>query len=279
VSTPTECQQAATARLIERAHLAAVAALGDNQYEEGALAEYLGAGGFNATWGTFKPLIHPVPGNDEYDTPDASGYFQYFGAAANPAGASYYSYQLGPWHIVALNSNCSDLGCIDSIHGQVTSAELHWLASDLARARQRCILAYWHHPLFTSTVGLGGDPGLVPLWRMLFTAKVDVVLNGHAHDYERFALRDPSGKATLAGIREFVVGTGGESHFAFRRGHSRASQRRDARDFGVLFLTLHRKSYDWRFRSVRSVVRDRGFTRCHYKPSARARRSGGFGSE
>jgi len=263
-TTATECQQAATARLIKRAHPAAVAALGDNQYENGGLAEYFGTGAFDATWGAFKPLIHPVPGNEDYATANASGYFQYFGGAADPAGASYYSYELGAWHVIALNSNCSDLGCVNSLHGQMTSAELRWLASDLAGARQRCILAYWHHPLFTSTLMLGGERALLPLWRMLFSARVDVVLNGHAHDYERFARRSLAG-ATPAGIREFVLGTGGRSLFNFKMHISSTSQRRDRRDFGALFLILHRDSYDWAFRTIRGVERDRGSDRCHHK--------------
>ena len=260
----SQCEQSATARLITRAHPSAVAALGDDQYEHGGLREFIGPGAFNDTWGAFKPLIHPVPGNEEYAiSPTASGYFEYFGSIAGADHLGYYSYQLGDWHLIALNSSCSDLGCSDSPRGRVSTAEVEWLGADLAQARGQCILAYWHHPLFSSTIGLRGQRGVAPLWKALFRAHADVVLNGHAHDYERFARQDPNGRLTPVGIREFVVGTGGRNHHHFTDRALKATQRRDEDDFGVLFLTLHPDRYDWQFRTTHGNVEDRGSTRCH----------------
>jgi hypothetical protein len=259
----TACRQSATASLIADAHPSAVAPVGDIQYETGALAEFTGTGAFDDSWGELKPLMHPVPGNHEYTvSPTASGYFEYFGSAAGPLGRGYYSYQLGKWHLIALNSACSDFECNNSEFGRVTTAELRWLASDLAHARHRCILAYWHHPLFSSSA-IGGEIGVAPLWRMLFRARADVVLNGHVHSYERFAQQDPNGRPTRNGIREFVVGTGGKSLLPFSSTHVLASQHRDGDDFGALLLTLRPNRYDWRFRTTRGTVEDSGSTRCH----------------
>jgi acid phosphatase type 7 len=264
VPKPNECGGSATGAEINRAHPTVVAALGDNQYEYGTLAEFLAPGAFNETWGAFKSRIRPVPGNHEYTiSPTASGYFDYFGVAAGPDARGYYSYQLGAWHLIALNSSCASTGCGDTKLGRTTTAQLRWLKSDLAHTRARCILAYWHHPLFSSTVGLNNELGVAPLWRILFDAKADVVLNGHAHDYERFARQDPDGQPTPRGIREFVVGTGGRNHGQLALTHVRTSQVRDGDEFGALFMTLHKGSYSWEFRNVEGVLRDHGSTRCH----------------
>jgi hypothetical protein len=260
--TSDACEQAATARLVEAARPTNVAILGDIQYEHATLPEFMGPGAFNETWSALKPLIRAVPGNHEYSSsPTAAGYFEYFGSTAGPAGRGYYSYRLGNWHVIALNSSCSDI-CRDANTGVVSSAELRWLKSDLAYVHGQCILAYWHHPRFSSTVGLGEELGVSPLWRLLYRAKADVVLNGHAHDYERFALQDWKGRPTPRGIREFVVGTGGKSHFHFAR-PSRTSERRDEHDFGVLLLGLHPERYAWRFVTVHGAVVDRGSNVCH----------------
>ena len=258
-----ECNQLATARLIARVRPNAVAALGDNQYEHGALSDYLGAGAFNTTWGMFKSRIHPVPGNDDYGTPGAAGYFGYFGAAAGSPLRGYYSYNLGSWHLLALNSNCTDAGCGDLATGGVSTAEVDWLRSDLARVRGRCILAYWHHPLFASTIMLGNEGGVRPLWSVLYEAHADVVLNAHAHNYERFAPQEPYGHPTSAGVRQFIVGTGGKSFFSFVRPFVATSRFRDNEHFGVLFLNLHRASYDWRFAVPGGGVVDKGHSHCH----------------
>lgn len=262
--TTDACRQEETARLIESEHPDAVAPLGDNQYLKGELSEFDSEGAYNETWGRFNSIAHPVPGNHEYETPEAEGYFDYFGPAiaGTAAGGGYYSYDLGAWHIVALNSNCTDLLCEDSETGLVSSAEESWLGSDLASHANQCILAYWHHPAFTSSTVIEDSPQVLGLWNILYAAHADVVLNGHDHKYERFAQQDPSEHATSAGIREFVVGTGGESLFPAGAPVPNLEVL-DEKDFGVLFLTLHPSSYDWAFRSTSGAVLDSGTTACH----------------
>ena len=158
--------------------------------------------------------MHPVPGNHEYDTSGAAGYFEYFGdndvTTGSPGG--YYSFNIGSWHVIALNSDCSASGCSDSVAGTTSTAQVTWLQSDLAANRSPCVLAYWHHPLF-SAGDIGDSPGVAPLWTALYNAHADVILNGHDHLYERYAQMDPNGNATTNGIREFVVGTGARIWF------------------------------------------------------------------
>jgi hypothetical protein len=264
------CQQSATEALAQSQHPNAVLVLGDNQYDSGAFSEYQGS--YNNSWGALNPIVHPVPGNHEYSTSGAAGYFQYFGQAiANPQNTpgGYYSFNLGSWHIVALNSNCSDQhACSDALAGGTTSAQTAWLQSDLAANRSECVLAMWHHPLFSSGWTLG-TPGVAPLWNALYNADADVVLNGHDHLYERYAQEDPSGNALAAGIREFVVGTGGES----LNGLSATPptlQSDDAHDFGVLVLTLHSSSYTWKFVNTNGTIIDSGTAACHGPGAATA---------
>lgn len=264
--TTHECQQSATAKLVAAWHPSAVAVLGDNQYERGLLSEFDGTGAYNATWGQFNPIVHPTTGNHEYAaSTSASGYFSYFGSAAP---GSYYSYNLGAWHIVALNSNCSDTGCQDTLRGTTSSAEVSWLQADLAAHTGQCVLAYWHHPAFSSG-WVGNSPGVKPLWNVLYAAHADVVINGHDHMYERFALQDPSQNATSQGIRELVAGTGGET--LFTPGTTQPNmQAIDTHHFGALFVTLHASSYEWIFRTTTGTVIDSGSTACHSSPSATA---------
>jgi hypothetical protein len=177
-----------------------------------------------------------------------------------------YSYDLGAWHIVSLNSNCSDTGCQDSVAGTSSSAEVSWLQGDLAAHPNQCTLAYWHHPRFTSGF-VGNSPGVGPLWNALYAAHADVVLGGHDHMYERFAQQDPSQHATGEGMREFVVGSGGESLFAVTTVQPNL-EAVDNNHFGVLFLTLHRSSYDWSFRSTEGGVLDSGTAACHAQAAA-----------
>lgn len=262
--TPTSCDQASTAELIRHLRPTAVAVLGDDQYSSGTFAEFVGPGAFATTWGLFKSSIHPVAGNHEYEsTSSANGYFRYFGASAGPPGLGYYSYDLGGWHLIALNSNCSDSGCGNYMSGKVTTAEVRWLHADLVAHPGQCILAYWHHPRFSSG-DHGDEPGVAPLWDELYAARADVVLNGHDHDYERFAPQDPQGKSTPQGIREFVVGTGGRDHYTFSKAIDPNSQFRDQTDYGVLFLTLDPDGYSWRFRNVQGVVVDSGSNGCNH---------------
>jgi hypothetical protein len=263
--TPTACQQLATSNLLVGRDYAAVLPLGDNQYE---------CGGFNAfqqvydpTWGRLKSISHPVPGNHEYLTSggtdcDASGgaggYFQYFGAAAGDPTKGYYSFDVGSWHLIALNSNCFAVGGCG-----IGSPQETWLQSDLALHPASCTLAYWHHPRF-NTDDNGDTPEVDVLWRDLQNAGADVVLNGHAHAYERFAPQnanqnyDPS-----AGIRELVVGTGGED-FHSLTGTKPLVETQQNNTFGILELTLHPTSYDWRFvPAAGGSYTDSGSTFCH----------------
>jgi hypothetical protein len=256
------CRQAATEAIARSQNPSAVFVLGDNQYDSGLYSEYTGLGAYGATWGVFNPIVHPVPGNHEYlASSAAAGYFQYFGVVAHPP-EGYYSFNLGTWHIVALNSNCSDTsGCSDALAGGTTSAQTSWLQSDLAANRSPCVLAMWHHPLFSSGWTLG-TPGVAPLWTALYSAHADVVLSGHDHLYERYAQEDPTGNATTSGIREFVVGTGGESLNGLSA-HPSTLQASDASDFGVLVLTLHAGSYSWKFVNISGTTVDSGTTACH----------------
>ena len=238
----SECRQARTAAVARAQRPAAVALLGDTQYDRGTAAEF--RGGFDRSWGRL-PGLRPAPGNHEYSTPGAAGYYAYFGARAGPGRRGYYSYDLGAWHIVSLNSNCESVSCAAG------SAQERWLRADLARNRARCTLAYWHHPRFSSGLH-GSDRRTAPLVAALVRDRADVVLTGHDHSYERFAVRD--------GIRHFVAGGGGRSLYGFPRRAS-GSQRRLAR-FGVLALTLRPTGYAWRFLSDRGATLDRGVSDC-----------------
>ncbi len=262
----SNCHQQQTSDLVVGAAPAAVALLGDTQYETGTTPEYLGS--FAPTWGRLKTLTWPAPGNHEYGTPNAAGYFGYFGARAGDPSLGYYSYDLGSWHIVALNSNCADPAtsgppaCANASLGRTTAAQVRWLEQDLAGHPAACTLAYWHHPRFSSGVH-GGDAGTAALWDALYAQGADVVLNGHDHDYERFAAQDPGARSDPQyGVREFVVGTGGKSHFPFF-GVATNSEYRNGAVFGVLFLTLRTGGYDWSFRSENGTVLDSGSGLCH----------------
>jgi len=211
---------------------------GDNAYPDGTLANYQDC--YDPTWGIAFGRTRPSLGNHEYATSGAAGYFGYFGARGGPAGKGYYAYNLGTWRIYVLNSNCSKVGGCGA-----TSPEVRWLKSDLAAHPRRCILAYWHHPLFSSGYH-GNNSAVRPFWDALYAARADVVVNGHDHDYERFARQAPGGSRTTHGIIEFVVGTGGAERrpFSTIRAHSVV---RNATTFGVLKLTLHAGSFDWQF--------------------------------
>jgi hypothetical protein len=266
--TADSCKQGATEAIAQKQNPNAVFVLGDNQYDNGALSEYDGTGAYDSTWGSFNPIVHPVPGNHEYGTSGAAGYFEYFGPSiANPLGTNgYYSFNLGNWHIDALNSNCTDSGCGDALDGGTTSAQLTWLNADLANERaanpNAYVLAMWHHPRF-SAGWTSGVPNVAPLYDALYNAHADVVLNGHDHLYERFAQLDGSGNATTAGVREFVVGTGGESLNGFSFPRPSTLQASDTSDFGVLVLTLHSSSYSWKFVTTGGSIIDSGTAACN----------------
>jgi hypothetical protein len=244
-----------TARLLGRER-GTVLALGDLAYPSGTPKEFERC--YGPSWGRFKDRTRPVPGNHEYAASDsADGYFGYFGEAAHPP-SGYYSFDLGGWHLIALNSElCDTEGCGPE------SEQLRWLQRDLADNRTRCTLAYWHHPRFSSGVEHGSDDVVAPLWDVLYESGADVVLNGHEHIYERFAPQDPDGQLDPGrGIRQFVVGTGGAPHDGLGAVLP-TTQARDADTYGVLKLTLGSGEYDWRFLAAEGDYRDSGSGSCH----------------
>jgi len=253
--TSSECHQASTAALLARVRPAAVLPIGDDQYETGGLDAFRSA--YRPTWGR-EAIVRPVPGNHDYQSDNGTGYYAYYGARAGDPARRYYSYDLGAWHLIGLNSNCSVVSCAAS------SAQVRWLRADLAAHPRRCTLAYWHHPRFSSGLH-GNQQPVAPLWNALYAGGADLVLNGHDHDYERFDPQTPAGRADARrGIREFVVGTGGRSHYPTLIPRAN-SQRRNSSTFGVLALTLHRDGYSWRFvPEAGSRFTDSGTGRCHW---------------
>jgi hypothetical protein len=230
-ASKVECQQEATAAVVESLHPDAVAALGDLQYERGEAANF--AASYVPSWGRFRDRTHPAPGNHEYAGGKAPGYYGTFGVAAEGAdGRGWYSYDLGAWHVVVLNSVCAAVGGCGP-----GSDQLAWLRADLAAHARPCTLAYWHHPRWSSGLH-GSDATYQPFWDELAAAGADVVLSGHDHHYERFA--------PVQGIRQFVVGTGGRSLYPVL-GRERGSEAVRTDTFGVLALTLRADGYDWRF--------------------------------
>jgi hypothetical protein len=248
----------ATAKLVANIE-GTVLTLGDNVYERGSAEEY--ARCYDPTWGRFEKRTKPTPGNHEYHTEGAEGYFDYFGAVAGNANESYYSYDLGSWHVVALNSQCWKIGGCDEEAPQVK-----WLEADLASiGAESCTLAYFHHPLFTSGEHRPGMPKVRPLWEVLYEAGVDVILNGHDHNYQRFAPQDPHGRADPeGGIRQFVVGTGGRRLYAIEDPPIENTVAYNDDTFGVLKLTLRSDGYEWKFVPVAGkTFTDSGTARCH----------------
>jgi calcineurin-like phosphoesterase family protein len=250
----------ATAKLIKQI-AGTVFAAGDLAYERGTAAEFKNC--YDPSWGRFKDRTRPALGNHEYVEPTASGYFQYWGAQAGPTAKGYYSYDLGAWHIVVLNTNCNARGlggCSKS------SPQETWLRADLAGHAHACILAYGHHALFSSGLFKSHalHPQLRPLWEDLYAAHADLIFAGHEHSYERFAPQDPEGKADPKhGIREIVVGTGGRSHdpLGFATPNSEV---RNWETYGVLKLTLAPGKYDWEFIPEEGkTFRDSGSGACH----------------
>lgn len=223
--------------------------LGDNAYSSGTAQQF--AECYHPSWGRHRERTRPVPGNHDYGTPGAAPYFDYFGANAGEPGKGYYSYDLGDWHVVALNSQ---------IEIEAGSEQLAWLAADLAANPAACTVAYWHHPRFSSGPH-GNDSDMRDLWQMLDEAGVDLALTGHDHDYERFAPQDADGNADADGIRQFVVGTGGADLRPFDSAEPN-SERRIADTAGVLKLELYEDAYRWTFIATDGTVRDEGEGTC-----------------
>jgi 3',5'-cyclic AMP phosphodiesterase CpdA len=256
------CWHAVTAALVRQLRPAALLLLGDLQYEAGSITDFQAY--FDPAFGEFKATTYPVPGNHEYFTPGAAGYFDYFngvGADSGRAGSrgrGYYSFNLGTWHIVALNSNCTEIGGCGP-----RSPQAAWLRADLAANRARCTLAFSHSSRFSSGAH-GNDELMRPLWQIMHDAGVDVVLSAHDHTYERFRRQDAAGRSDeKRGIRAFVVGTGGKGLGRFQRARPN-SEIRDYSSIGVLTLTLRPESYSWRFMPVADQpLDDSGDGECH----------------
>ena len=243
----------ATAKILDANLDGTVFVLGDNAYESGTTAEFNNC--YNPTWGRHKARTRPSVGNHEYATTGAAGYYGYFGAAAGDPAKGYYSYDLGDWHVIVINSNITKIDA---------AAQLAWLRSDLAASTKSCTLAYWHHPRFSSGLEHGNNDAMQPFWDELYDSGAEIVLNGHDHDYERFAPQTPSGVLDASrGIREFVVGTGGRAlyHLGTRKPNSEVFE---FGTFGVLKLTLSAGAYAWQFIPVAGkTFTDTGSGSCH----------------
>jgi len=226
----------------------AVLTLGDNQYEDGELAEFMGS--YDPTWGQFKGITRPVPGNHDYHTEGAQGYFDYFGDAASPP-EGYYSFDIGRWHLVAVNSGDG-----------ISDEQLAWIRRDLRSDGHECELAYWHHPRWSSGSTHGSDEGMSAVWGLMYRQGVDVVLNGHDHLYERFARLNAVGEPDRGGVREIIAGTGGSSLYGF--GDREDGSQVRISEYGALAVVLHEHSYEWDFlRAEDGRSLDHGRTACH----------------
>ncbi len=227
----------------------AVALLGDGAYPSGSAAEWSDC--YGPAWGSFKSITHPAVGNHEYLTDGASPYFSYFGSAAGSQETSWYSYTIGAWRIIVLNSECAVVGC------GTGSAQYRWLAAELAGARAagEPVAAMWHQPRFST--GEHGDAlAIQPIWSALASAGVAFVLNGHEHNYERWEPLTATGRPASAGITEFIVGTGGADLRAQRRSDPRSAVY--LRVHGVIRLALASDSYSWEMISIDGSVVDHG---------------------
>jgi len=253
-ATPAAASAAAKTAALVAAQDAFVLTLGDNAYWTGTPTEF--ASCFHPTWGAFKDRIHPAPGNHDYYTSGAEGYFSYFGAQAGPDRRGYYSFDYGGWHFISLNSE---------VDTSPQSAQYLWLTADLAASRDTlCTIAVLHTPLFSSGTTHGGSASMKPMFDALYNAGVELLLSGHEHVYERFAPQSANGVAdAVRGVRQFVVGTGGADLYKFGPPLPN-SEARVEETFGVLRLTLGTAGYSWQFVPVGGGnPRDAGSDTCH----------------
>lgn len=251
--TSGRCHHRYTAELVEAVEPDAVLALGDIQYEDARYGKYQES--YDPTWGRFKEISHPTPGRT-HDAFGGGGYYRYWGAQAGPRSSLWYSFDVGDWHVVSLNSNCAARAC------KPGSPQEQWLRADLAAHPKRCTLAFWHEPIIGSSERR--SPTVEPLWQALYDAGADIILNADAHNYERFRPKTPTGNPDARrGITNFIVGTGGKSHERFDR-VVRGSEARNDDAFGILELRLHPAHYEWVFVAERgSGFRDAGVRQCH----------------
>jgi hypothetical protein len=242
-------KRAATADVLGAINPTVVFTLGDNAYPDGTLTQFQNY--YNPSWGSFKTKTNPAPGNHDYHTSGAGGYFSYFGSRAP---AAYYAWNIGAWRFYSLNSE---------IAHDASSTQISWLKQDLAANPKACVGAYWHKPLFSSGQH-GNIAGGRPFWDALYAANADLILVGHDHTYERFAPQNPSGQLdTARGIREFVVGTGGAGLYAFPTIRPNSQVRQNS-VWGVIKLTLHASSYDWKFEPIAGqTFAESGSQTCH----------------
>ena len=252
--TSTSCRQLSVSNLIQNdPSIQHFLALGDLQYPNGELANFQSA--YEASFGRFKAKTRPAPGNHEYNTTGATGYYTYFGPLAGDPTKGYYSFDVGTtWHVVSLNSNCSFVSCAAG------SPQEQWLRADLSASTRACTIAYWHHPRWTSS-SRGDNTNTDPLWRAIAGDGTELVLAGHEHVYERFAPVSATGAADTNGVRSMVVGTGGNSMGTFGTTHANSVVR--LRAFGVLKLTLSTDAYSWQYVNESGTVLDSGSGTCH----------------
>ncbi len=258
--TPVDCHEAQVSDLIVNdPEVEAFLALGDLQYNTGSLADFETY--YEPTYGRVKAITRPVIGNHKYQTPDGDGYWDYFGAQAGTRGRGWYSFDVGAtWHLVALNSNCGEVGC------GYGSPQLDWLKADLRANDRPCVLAFFHHPRWSSGEAPGSNVSVDPFVRLLHRHRAETILSGHTHNYERFARQRPDGTAATNGIRQIVVGTGGRSvgpDHGFSRPFARNSQVRMAGVFGLLRMSLFDGGLWWSFVDEGGRIRDSGTDRCH----------------
>ncbi len=241
-----------TAKLLDTNPEGMVFAAGDLAYFQGNKTQF--ATCYDPRWGRHKNRTWPSPGNHEYETPGAADYAAYWGEAAGPFGSFYYSHDLGAWHIVSLDSNVSQ---------SPGSPQWNFLREDLTASHAKCTLVYWHHPRFTSGPSGGGPGVMADIWQLLMDFKVDVVVNGHDHFYERFAPQDGNGLPTPNGVREFIVGTGGAQLYPLvaRRPNSEVLL---LNTYGVIKFTLHPDTYEWAFLEAGTgAIKDSSVGSCH----------------
>lgn len=254
IATCANTNDSATAELLDGLD-GTILILGDLAYEDGTAAQF--ANCYDPTWGRHKARTRPSPGNHEYRTAGAAPYYAYFGASAGDPTKGYYSFDIGNWHIISLNSNCNVVSCAAG------SAQEMWLRADLAASTKPCTLAYWHHARFSSGNDHGNDASVAPFWSALYEYGAEVALVSHEHVYERFDPQSPAAAADPNGLRQFTVGTGGRSLDGFLSPQPN-SVVRDASAYGVLKMTLHSNSYDWRFVPVEGEsFEDSGSASCN----------------